>query len=85
MADKLQLVIQQPVFNYPTRYCGELIMDTTGGKTLVMVGIHRKGEKGFKTRVRKDYELPRPEVATFNKKVDFRTRQLQLDPNGRIQ
>jgi len=29
-------------------------METMKRKTLVMIGIHRKGEKGFKVRVKND-------------------------------
>ncbi len=40
-----------------------------------MVGIRRKGEKGFKTRIRKDMELPRPSAVTFNTEVEPRNSE----------
>jgi hypothetical protein len=33
-------------------------MKTPENKRLVMIGIRRKGEKGFKTQIRKDSEVP---------------------------
>lgn len=43
-------------------------METQKGKRLMMVGIRRKGEKKFKTMIRKDIEMPLPPVSTFHPK-----------------
>jgi len=39
-------------------------------KRLVMVGIRRKGEKGFKTRIREDVQVSLPMTADLKKEVD---------------
>lgn len=50
-------------------------MQNKDGKRLVMVGIRRKGEKGFKTRIGKDLETPLPDVVLPGRKVVQKPRK----------
>ncbi len=56
-------------------------MESTKSKRLVMVGIRRKGEKGFKTRVR-DEAVPRPiNIANLHLPI---TKRIEIEKESLI-
>lgn len=50
-------------------------MKTSNEKKLVMVGIHRKGDKGFKIRVRQDIQFPVSGPAIVNRNTEKPPRE----------